>query len=87
MCFLSFNCVLFRCGVVVTLLNDVTVCIQMEMEKALLEGEHKDELSHLQQDQKHIEDLQTRQQQLNDSLARQQTEQVSSAIATNMITS
>ena len=59
----------------------------MEMEKALLEGEHKDELSHLQQDQKHIEDLQTRQQQLNDNLARQQTEQVGTAMFTNMMTS
>ena len=59
----------------------------MEMEKALLEGEHKDELSHLQQDQKHIEELQTRQQQLNDNLARQQTDQVGTAMFTNMMTS
>ena len=46
------------------------------MEKALLEGEHKDEISQLQTDQKHIEELQSRQKQLNDNLARQQTEQV-----------
>ena len=50
---------------------------QLEMEKALLEGEHRGGIEQLQDDQRNIERLKARQQQLNASGAAHK-EQVSS---------